>query len=124
MFGGDRCEVFCFDQEKVDRVRQSIVDKDVRKMAEMFKALADNTRARIAFALYLEGELCVCDIANIIGSSPATASHHLRSLHRKGLAKFRRQGKFAFYSLDDDHVIQLIEVAHAHSLEEDNNEKT
>jgi len=124
MVRGDRCEVFCFDQEKVDRVRKSIVDKNVRKMAEMFKALADNTRARIAFALYLEGELCVCDVANIIGSTPATASHHLRILHKMGLAKFRRQGKFAFYSLDDDHVIQLIEVAHAHSLEEDNNEKT
>lgn len=120
----DRCEVFCFDREKVDRVRGTIDNNNVGKMAAIFKALADNSRAKIAFALYLEGELCVCDVANIIDSSPATASHHLRSLKKMGLAKFRREGKFAFYSLDDDHINQIIEVAYAHSLEEDKIETT
>jgi len=120
---GDKCEVFCYDKEKVNRVRKSIDAEKTDIMAAMFKALADNTRAKIAFALFLENELCVCDVANIIDSTSATASHHLRSLHKMGLAKFRREGKFAFYSLDDDHINQLIEVAYAHSLEEDKIEK-
>lgn len=119
MASSDRCKVFCYDPEKVERVQKVIKPPHIQQMAGMFKALADNTRARIALALHLEGELCVCDVANIIGSSPATASHHLRRLHKMGLARFRREGKFAFYSLDDDHIQQLIAVAHAHSLEEE-----
>ena len=119
MASSDRCKVFCYDPEKVERVQKVIKTPHIQQMAGMFKALADNTRARIALALHLEGELCVCDVANIIGSSPATASHHLRRLHKMGLARFRREGKFAFYSLDDDHIQQLIAVAHAHSLEEE-----
>ncbi len=119
MASSDRCQVFCYDPVKVERVQEAIKTAHIQQMANMFKALADNTRARIALALHLEGELCVCDVANIIGSTPATASHHLRRLHKMGLARFRREGKLAFYSLDDDHIQQLIAVAHAHSREDE-----
>ncbi|MNW68600.1 Cadmium resistance transcriptional regulatory protein CadC [compost metagenome] len=83
----------------------------------MFKVLADETRMKIAYALCEEDELCVCDVANIIGSTMATASHHLRSLKQLGLAKYRKEGKLVFYSLEDDHVRELIRLASTHSKE-------
>ena len=61
-------------------------------------------RVKIAYVLSLEGELCVCDVANIIESSTATASHHLRLLKNLGIAKYRKEGKVVYYSLDDEHV--------------------
>lgn len=113
--GGDQCEVFCYDEEKVQRMKREILTENMQQMTKMFKALADDTRMKIAYALFREGELCVCDVANIIGSTTATASHHLRLLRNMGLAKHRREGKMVFYSLDDDHVGQLIELARIHS---------
>ncbi|TJY42905.1 helix-turn-helix transcriptional regulator [Cohnella pontilimi] len=80
--------------------------------------LADDTRMKIAYALSKEEELCVCDVANITGSTIANVSHHLRTLKNMGLAKYRKEGKLVFYSLDDDHVKQLIMLAMAHQREE------
>src|SRR5690625_7966084 len=76
-------------------------------VAKVFKALSDDTRVKIAYVLSLEGELCVCDVANIIESSTATASHHLRLLKNLGIATYRKEGKLVYYSLDDEHVKQL-----------------
>ncbi len=87
------------------------------EVAKIFKALSDDTRIKIAYALSIESELCVCDVANIIGSSNATASHHLRLLRNLGLAKYRKEGKLVYYSLDDAHVKQLIKVAFEHQKE-------
>jgi len=88
-------------------------------MAKRFKALADETRMKIVFALSEEEELCVCDVAHIIGSSLATASHHLRTLRDLGLAKFRKEGKLAFYSLEDDRFrrMAMTMTASIHSRE-------
>lgn len=86
-------------------------------VAKIFKALADDTRAKIIYALALERELCVCDVANIIGSTIANASHHLRLLRNMGLAKYRKEGKLVFYSLDDDHVTHLILSGVEHAQE-------
>ena len=72
---------------------------------------------KIAYALTLEEELCVCDVANIVGATTATASHHLRHLNNLGLAKYRKDGKLVYYSLDDDHVKQLIHIAFEHQEE-------
>lgn len=113
----DQCDIFCYDEEKVNRLKQTIVTDNIQHMTKMFKALADDTRIKIAYALYQEEELCVCDVANIIGSTTATASHHLRFLRNLGLAKYRRAGKLVFYSLDDEHIGQLIEMAYTHSME-------
>ena len=91
--------------------------EDLSSVAQLFKALADENRAKISYALCQDEELCVCDVANIIGSTVATASHHLRTLHKQGLVKYRKEGKLAFYSLDDDHVKRLIIIALAHKKE-------
>ena len=111
----DSCEIFSFDEEKVNRVKEKI--EEINGVELLFKALSDSTRIKIAYALTLEKELCVCDVANIIGSSTATASHHLRLLRNMGLAKYRREGKLVFYSLADDHVHQLVSIALIHSKE-------
>lgn len=114
-------EMFCHDEEKVGRIKPQINDVDGVEL--IFKALSNGTRLKIAYALTLAKELCVHDVANIIGSSTATASHHLRLLKDMKLAKFRREGKLVFYSLDDDHVRQLVYIAIVHANEGDENEK-
>lgn len=111
----DTCDTFCYDEEVVQRVQPEI--KIVEGVELIFKALSDATRMKIAYALSIEEELCVCDVANIIGSTTATASHHLRLLRNMKLAKYRKEGKLVFYSLADDHVHQLVSIALLHSKE-------
>ncbi|MCL4441324.1 MAG: metalloregulator ArsR/SmtB family transcription factor [Firmicutes bacterium] len=107
----DVCEIFCFNEEKVERLKNEI--KTTEGLAPIFKALSDDTRLKIIYALSQE-ELCVCDVASIIGSTVAAASHHLRFLKNIGLAKQRRQGKMIFYSLDDECVSTIINAALLH----------
>jgi len=113
----DVCEVTCVDDVKVKRVKESVSKQNTMAVSQIFKALSDDTRVKIAYALSVEDELCVCDVANIVGSTTATASHHLRLLRNLGLAKYRKEGKLVFYSLDDDHVRQLIQIAFEHQKE-------
>ncbi|MEK3853821.1 ArsR/SmtB family transcription factor [Cytobacillus sp. FSL H8-0458] len=113
----DTCDIYCFDEEKVNRIQGELVMEDLSGAAQLFKALADENRAKISYALTRDEELCVCDIANIIGASVATASHHLRTLHKQGIVKFRKEGKLAFYSLDDDHIRQLMMIVLEHRNE-------
>lgn len=111
----DTCDTFCYDEELVQRVQPKM--EEVLGVELIFKALSDATRLKIAYALTLENELCVCDVANIIGSTTATASHHLRLLRNMKLAKYRKEGKLVFYSLADEHVHQLVSIAIQHSKE-------
>jgi ArsR family transcriptional regulator, lead/cadmium/zinc/bismuth-responsive transcriptional repressor len=113
----DVCEVPCVDQARVTRVQRQLKEGSILDVSKLFKALSDETRLKIAYALTIETELCVCDVANIVGATTATASHHLRHLKSLGLAKYRKEGKLVYYSLDDDHVKQLIQIAFEH-LEE------
>ena len=113
----DVCEVTCVDERKVHRVKESLEKHNPLSVSKMFKALADDTRVKIAFALSEESELCVCDVANIVGCTTATASHHLRLLRNLGLAKYRKEGKLVYYSLDDVHIKQLIQLAFTHEKE-------
>lgn len=107
--GEDTCEVFIYDSEKVQRQQKQV--ERVVGLAPLFKVLSDETRLKVAYALSQEDELCVCDVATIIGSSNATASHHLRLLRNMGLAKHRREGKMILYSLQSPHVRELIQEA-------------
>lgn len=111
----DTCDTFCYDEEKIKRIQPQM--EDVAGVELIFKALSDATRLKIAYALTLAKELCVCDVANIIGSTTATASHHLRFLRNMKLAQYRKEGKLVFYSLEDDHVRQLVYIAMVHAKE-------
>ena len=106
----DRCDIYCYNEEKVNRIKSSIDVEEAQDVTKTLKALADETRLKIVLALYKGEELCVCDAANIVGSTVATASHHLRLLRNMGIASYRKEGKLAFYSLNDEHIKQLIQV--------------
>jgi DNA-binding transcriptional ArsR family regulator len=94
-----------------------VESENILAVSEMFKALCDETRLKIAYALTQEDKLCVCDVAHIIGASTATASHHLRYLKKLGLAKSYKDGKQVYYQLDDDHVKTLITIGLVHQKE-------
>ena len=111
MIKKDTCEIYCYDEEKINRIQDNLQTVDISSVAQMLKAIADENRAKITYALCQDDELCVCDIANIIGVTVANASHHLRTLHKQGIVKFRKEGKLAFYSLDDEHIRQIMMIA-------------
>jgi ArsR family transcriptional regulator, lead/cadmium/zinc/bismuth-responsive transcriptional repressor len=87
------------------------------RLAETFGALADPTRARIVHLL-LGQEQCTADLAPAVGVSEPAVSQHLRLLKRLGLVALRRQGRYVYYRLDDDHVAQLVRISLAHLSEE------
>lgn len=112
----DMCEVTKVNEDIVLSIKNQM--PDLVAAAQIFKALADETRLKIAYALTIEEELCVCDVGEIIGSSTATASHHLRFLRELSLAKSQRKGKQVYYSLADHHVNALVKIAYEHAIEE------
>ncbi len=113
----DSCETLLIDERKVRRVLESIEQEaTIQRLGEFFKVIGDTTRLKIILALIRE-ELCVCDLAAVIGISSSAVSHQLRLLRGARLVRYRRKGKIVYYSLDDDHVKHLIEDA-LHHLEE------
>lgn len=113
----DMCDVDCEHEDEVARVRGNMPDTaDLFELAELYKMLGDSTRVRILSALAV-AELCVCDIAAVIGMERTAVSHQLRLLRSARLVRARREGKNIFYSLDDDHVLGLFEQGFAHIAE-------
>ena len=104
----DACDVFHVDETKVRRVLRRVGgDGRFEALARMFQVLADPTRAKLLYALARE-ELCVCDLASIVGRSRPAVSHQLRLLRDLRLVRYRRQGKMAYYSLVDHHIRDLV----------------
>lgn len=85
-------------------------------LAELFKVFGDSTRIRILYLLF-ESEMCVCDIAQLLGMTQSAISHQLRALKNVRLVKARREGKTVFYSLADDHVKTIINQGLEHVRE-------
>ena len=103
----DICEVKSVDRDKVKAVRKILItDSEATTLAETFSVLSDPTRMKIIHALSSE-ELCVCDIACILGMSISAVSHQLRILRTMRLVRFRKESKMVYYSLDDDHITAL-----------------
>ena len=110
----EKCEIQFVDEIKVRRVRRAMKPAAaVTVLAETFKILGDPSRVRIAFALARE-ELCVCDLANLLGISQSATSHSLRALRQMNLVKVRKEGKIAYYSLDDEHIEYLLDEGFRH----------
>ena len=82
-------------------------------LAELFKVFGDSTRIRILYALF-ESELCVGDMAQLLGISQSAVSHQLKILKDAKLVRFRRDGKIIFYMLDDDHVRTMLSMGMEH----------
>jgi len=115
----DACEVRQVDAEKVDQGRALLLgDEAYSAIAESFRALGDTNRVRIVHAL-LQQELCVCDVAAVVGISESATSQHLRVLRNLRVVKSRRNGKMVYYSVDDDHIRVLMGVCLRHLGHED-----
>ena len=100
--GSDNCGIPCFKAALVARVQQGLADDDaLGRVAGLFSLMADPMRLRIVLALTEAPELCVCDVANVLGLSMPATSHHLRRLREAGLVTFRNDGKMAWYRLLD-----------------------
>lgn len=91
-------------------------DETLYDLAELFKVFGDTTRIRILYTLF-SSEMCVCDIADLLGMTHSAISHQLRVLKNARLVKFRKEGKVVYYSLDDNHVSQIFDCGLAHIQE-------
>jgi DNA-binding transcriptional ArsR family regulator len=96
----DRCDLLCIDFDHAERLRLALpAAGPLGGLADRLRALGDPTRLRVAHALLVGDELCVCDLAWVVGSSQGLVSHHLRQLRAAGLAENRRDGKLVMYQL-------------------------
>jgi DNA-binding transcriptional ArsR family regulator len=110
----ETCDVRVVHLERVARARaEAIAEKDLERLALTYKIMGDPTRLRIILALR-GGEMCVCDIAAYVGLSESAVSHQLRRLRELALVSSRRDGQILYYSLDDDHVRELVTVGLTH----------
>ena len=113
----DVCDLVHIDPARVGRLRAVLTDEDaVSGLAETFRALGDPTRVRMLDALS-HGELCVCDLAAVLKLSQSAVSHQLRLLRGLRLVRVRREGRMAFYALDDRHIITLFRQTLRHVQE-------
>lgn len=103
------CNIPCFKEGLVKKLRGKMPSEDTIEEARvLFAALADRARVKILYSLTLAEELCVCDVAHVLGSTVSTASHHLRKLRDLKLLKYRNDGKMSYYSLRSDFAARLV----------------
>ena len=111
------CEFMHAHDEIVERVRKEMPGEDtLYDLTELFRIFGDSTRIRILYVLF-EAEMCVCDIAALLGMTQSAISHQRRALKNARLVTSRRDGKTVFYSLADDHVKTIIDQGLEHILE-------
>ncbi|MFV0636930.1 ArsR/SmtB family transcription factor [Mitsuokella sp.] len=105
----DLCEINHPHPDKIhDALSHRLDDETSLRLADLFKILGDKTRIKLLSLLVVEKEMCVCDIAESLQMGQSAISHQLRVLRAARLVKYRKDGKEAFYSLDDDHVVKLM----------------
>ena len=111
------CEAVEVHEDLLKLVREKLpAEESLMDLAELFKVFGDTTRLKILYALF-ESEMCVCDIAQLLGVTQTAVSHQLRVLKTNKLVKFRKEGKNAFYSLADEHVTKIIAQGMEHICE-------
>ena len=112
--GHKECMCNVVHPEKVKKVRKLIPsDETIIDIAELFKVFGDSTRMKIICAL-LEEELCVYDISAITNMAQSAISHQLRILKQAKLVKYRKEGKVVYYSLDDNHIVEIYKKGREH----------
>ena len=111
------CDLLYVHDKIVDAVRRDMpAEETLYDLTELFRIFSDSTRVRILYVLFAS-EMCVCDIAVLLGMTQSAISHQLRALKNARLVKARREGKTVFYSLADDHVKTIIDQGLEHILE-------
>ena len=110
----DVCQSRCIHEDSVNRAREARTDEGVlEEAARLLGVISDPTRLKIMDSLR-SGELCVCDLATVLSMSVSAVSHQLRLLRTARLVRGRRAGKVIFYSLHDEHVEKLMDMALEH----------
>ena len=113
--GSESCVERRVDDARVAALAESLVDLDeAGALAELFRLLGDPTRVRILYALLEAGELCVCDIAAVVGTSETKVSQAMRLLRAAAVVRNRRDGRNIFYRLDDAHVRLVLDLSREH----------
>ena len=108
------CDCNIIHEAIVNQTKEKMLDNDfINEISLFFKILGDNTRVKILFALD-NNEMCVCDIANVLNMTKSSISHQLSFLKQNNIVKCNRIGKEVYYSLDDEHVKEVFEVAISH----------
>ncbi len=114
-----KCDCNTIHEEVVNEVREHMPEEeDLLNLADFFKVFGDSTRVKILCALS-RSEMCVCDIAVLLGMTKSSISHQLRVLKQARLVKYRKEGKVVYYSFDDDHVKNIFDQGLLHITEED-----
>lgn len=112
------CDVL--HEDVIKNVKKQMLEEDILfDVSDFFKILGDSTRAKIMWALD-KSDMCVCDLASLLGMTKSAISHQLRTLRDAKLVKFKKEGKMVIYSLADDHVKDIFEKALEHVLEKEN----
>ena len=102
------------EREGLEQIKDILPDEELLyDLAELYKVFGDSTRIKILYALF-ESELCVCDIAKILGMTQSAISHQLRVLKNNKLVKYRRDGKTIIYALADGHVRTILDQGLEH----------
>ncbi len=114
---GEACQVRVIHLDRVQRARRETVSgKDLNRLSSIYKVLGDPSRLKIVMALR-NVEMCVCDLAAFLGLTESAVSHQLRRLKDLALVKSRREGQVIYYSLDDAHVAELLNIGLEHVTE-------
>ncbi|MGN1393920.1 MAG: ArsR/SmtB family transcription factor [Succinivibrionaceae bacterium] len=113
----DACDCNIIHKDLVHKVKSSLaLSDDYLQLATLFKMFGDPSRIKLLDVLR-HSEMCVCDLASLLGITKSAVSHQLKSLRLCNLVKFRRVGQVVYYSLADDHVIQILELGFSHIKE-------
>ena len=115
--GFDHSECNGKNIQKIEELSEIMpVSEEIYFLAELFKVLGDQTRVKILFTL-IKGEMCVCDIAELLEMTQSAISHQLRILKQARLVKYRREGKTVYYSVSDKHVSTILNMGMEHISE-------
>lgn len=110
----EACSCNVVHEDVINRVREVMPEEEILyDLADFFKVFGDTTRVKIIYAL-LKEEMCVCDISILLGMNQSAISHQLRVLRQARIVKFRKEGRVVYYSLDDEHVKNILEQGFTH----------
>lgn len=113
----ETCSCTIIHEDVVNKVREHMPQEEtLYDLADIFKVLGDSTRVKILSALF-QAEMCVCDIAALLGMTQSAISHQLRVLKQARLVKYRKDGKVVYYSLEDEHVKSIFDQGLVHIAE-------
>lgn len=117
---GPNCTCTIFHQEVLDKVKNTIIsDKEIQQSANYFKILANPTRIKIIEAVSIN-ELCVCDLAHLLGITKSAISHQVKMLRKANIVKNRKIGKMVYYKINEKYASEFINKINTHLKGESN----